>query len=74
MGCTTSKTEIQLGNTIPWYYMENGEKKDITLEELNRKREVKNIEHSNCNRYFGMVIQINKVKCGNNYVSVVILY
>ena len=40
MGCTTSKTDIQLGSIIPWYYMENGETKDITLEELKRKREV----------------------------------
>ena len=41
MGCVTSKTDIQLGNVDPWFYMENGERMDISEEEVNRKREVK---------------------------------
>ena len=40
MGCTVSKTDIQVGVTRPWVYCENGQQIDLTKEELKIKREV----------------------------------
>ena len=40
MGCTTSRTEIQLGNVRPWEYTENGVAKSLNLGELNDLRKV----------------------------------
>lgn len=40
MGCTASRTDIQLGKIDPWVYKENGSQVDISEEDLQKKREV----------------------------------
>ena len=40
MGCTASRTDIQLGKIDPWVYKENGNQVDISEEDLQKKREV----------------------------------
>ena len=40
MGCSASRTEIQLGGIQKWEYVENGKKKALTMEELQNLRKV----------------------------------
>lgn len=40
MGCSASRTDIQLGGIQKWEYVENGKKKALTTEELQNLRKV----------------------------------
>lgn len=74
MGCTTSKSDIQLGSIKSWEYKVNGKAKSISEEELQTLRKVCCICSLSWNRSFGKVEQEETWMFGMCCTSAVILY
>ena len=73
MGCTTSKSDIQLGSIKAWDYKVDGKAKSISEEELQTLRKVCCIGLSLWSRSFGKVVPEEKRKFGMCCTSAVIL-
>ena len=71
MGCTVSKTDIQVGITRPWVYCDNGQQIDLTKEELKMKREVGFFLYLQYYRNFGRTLMQGKKKFVMSYRNVV---
>lgn len=74
MGCTTSKSDIQLGSIKAWDYKVDGKAKSISEEELQTLRKVCSICFSLWNRSFGKVAPEERRIFGMCCTSAVILY
>ena len=74
MGCTVSKTDIQLGKVDPWIYTENGEQVTISEDDLQKKRNVPILLQPSYNRSFGKAKRVGKQKFGKNCKNVVPMF
>lgn len=73
MGCTTSKSDIQLGSIKAWDYKVDGKAKSVSEEELQTLRKVCCICLSLWYRSFGKVAREEKQRFGMCCTSAAIL-